>query len=457
MSEPGQKYLTMKPFQKTLAYISLTVVGLTVLSYYSNFIFLLGQGDQRFGGISKPATTFATFPSKVYEIMEEGLSGVPPTFLEKDESFTEVNNLRYDLFGLNAFWNHDLSRWDVNLFNFKNDSVLYAWHVEKEGLDLAGLRQFPNAEVRNPVLLENKSIVVANDRTPNLLRLDSNSNVVWRNTEMIIHHSLNMDADSNIWACTSDRPTGSNGEVTGRHIKNLNGHTLSFLEDYITKYEKNTGQILFKKGVSEILLENNYKNFVFGFSNPPHNQNDPVHLNDIEPVLEDSKFWKKGDLFLSLRHRSLVMLYRPSTNKILRLIYGPFINQHDVDVISGKEISIFNNNYIIDGVIDITKKYEPETALAMATDSLVASEIIIYNFEDSTFRHHFDRYLKAEKVKTYSQGFHDILNNGDMYVEAQNFGKIYIFNDSGVVLKKEIKTSDKNYVHMPNWIRILKN
>ena len=53
---------------------------------------------------------------------------------------------------------------------------------------------------------------------------------------------------------------------------------------------------------------------------------------------------EKGDLFLSLRSQNMIILYRLSTNKIISHITGPFSNQHDVDIISDKEISIFNNN-----------------------------------------------------------------------------------------------------------------
>ena len=28
---------------------------------------------------------------------------------------------------------------------------------------------------------------------------------------------------------------------------------------------------------------------------------DPFHINDIQPVLQDGKYWMKGDVFLSLR------------------------------------------------------------------------------------------------------------------------------------------------------------
>ena len=39
----------------------------------------------------------------------------------------------------------------------------------------------------------------------------------------------------------------------------------------------------------------------------------------------------------------LVILYRPSNNKIIKVIRG-FLNQHDVDIIDDRRISIYNNN-----------------------------------------------------------------------------------------------------------------
>ena len=75
---------------------------------------------------------------------------------------------------------------------------------------------------------------------------------------------------------------------------------------------------------------------------------------------------EKGDLFLSIRNLSAIIHYRPKTNKVINYIVGPFIQQHDVDIISDKEISIFNNNNSF-----INNQY---------------SEVLIYNFETRVFK-----------------------------------------------------------------------
>ena len=71
---------------------------------------------------------------------------------------------------------------------------------------------------------------------------------------------------------------------------------------------------------------------------------EPVHLNCIEPVFNDTKYWKQGDV-TNLKHKSQIVLYRPSTT-VINLIKGPFSMQHDIKVISENKISIFNNNFI---------------------------------------------------------------------------------------------------------------
>ena len=53
--------------------------------------------------------------------------------------------------------------------------------------------------------------------------------------------------------------------------------------------------------------------------------------------------WKKGDLFLSLRNVSAVLLYRPSTDQIVWMKRGPWIGQHDVDILDDHRIGIYDN------------------------------------------------------------------------------------------------------------------
>ena len=48
-----------------------------------------------------------------------------------------------------------------------------------------------------------------------------------------------------------------------------------------------------RKSVFEILVENEILPENYGFNHRNFNNGDPIHLNDIEPALTDSEYWKK--------------------------------------------------------------------------------------------------------------------------------------------------------------------
>jgi hypothetical protein len=56
------------------------------------------------------------------------------------------------------------------------------------------------------------------------------------------------------------------------------------------------GKLLMNRSVSQILIENGLKHLVFWGTGY---YNDPIHLNDVEPVRNNGPYWRKGDLFLT--------------------------------------------------------------------------------------------------------------------------------------------------------------
>lgn len=437
---------------KAVKWFSIIVLISCFLCLLSFSAYRVGAGGA-IGALTKPIENFSNFPIVVKNVLESSVvSGVPPVYKNEDPNFQEVNNLDYDLFALNSFWNIDEYRWDIRLFNFRNDKVIHEWYLEAEGSNFKKTRyQFTNAEVRNCLLNKDMSLIAVNDETPNMIKLDAESNVIWRNEEMVYHHSLNFDADSNIWVCASNIPIDIKDGPLGAYFTNIDGRKMAFREDYLVNVDNQTGKVIFKKGVAEILVDNGYKNFVFGVNNPMGYDLDPIHLNDIEPVLDNGSYWKKGDLFLSLRNRSLVFQYRPSTNAIVRLIFGPLLNQHDVDLLNDSTLTIFNNNLAtsralpVEGV-EVDEKFQ-----------LNNSGVIKYNVKDGSFEKLYESYMKELDMRTNTQGFQQTLSNGDLYIESENQAKVYIVNQDGFVLKKVFHTPIEGYIERPNWIRLFEN
>ena len=54
----------------------------------------------------------------------------------------------------------------------------------------------------------------------------------------------------------------------------------------------------YEKSVSQIFIDNGLEYLLFAHGNDY--EYDPIHINDIQPVNFDGKYWKKGDLFYQL-------------------------------------------------------------------------------------------------------------------------------------------------------------
>lgn len=212
----------------------------------------------------------------------------------------------------------------------------------------------------------------------------------------------------------------------------------NYLDDGITKISPN-GQIVYKKSVSEIFLENNLDYLLYSVGDMNFDL-DPIHLNDIQPVLEDGPYWKQGDIFLSLRNQSMIMLFRPSTNKILWIGTGHFYHQHDIDILDDHRISIFNNN-------------SKDFFNGDQVDGF--NEVLIYDFNSKTYNKYLNSSLIENEVRTIKNGKSQILPNNDLIIEEFEAGRILYFNADGSLRWQYINSSSSNNIYTIGWSRIM--
>ena len=151
-------------------------------------------------------------------------------------------------------------------------------------------------------------------------------------------------------------------------------------------------------------------------------------------------FWKKGDLFLSLRNLSMIMLYRPSTNKVLWYQQGPWIYQHDVNIISENDISIFNNN------LNLEKNKVKNN-----------NETLIYNFLNNKTSNPYKKAYEINKIATPEAGLSVILKNGDIFVEETLNGRLLRMDKNGKIIWQYINRLKNNKLYILSWSRYLNN
>ncbi len=333
-------------------------------------------------------------------------------------------------------YDHSISRSVVDIVDLNNFEVLHTYKHDIAAMNdqVTNTKEFPRIKIdslpirfiyQHPLILKDGSLTSIYGPS---YKIDFCSNLKWTNDEEAFHHSTMLDYEGNILIPGSMNPKSK--YVKKYSLKN-------YADDSIIKINKD-GEILYNKSVTEILIENNIVSNNFALNSYVSlNEQDPIHLNDIEPALSDTQYWKKGDVFLSLRLQSSIIHYRPSTNKVINYIIGPFAQQHDVDIISDKEISIFNNNNFF-----VDNEY---------------SEVVIYNFETKKFRTLFNEQLQKENFKTTSEGLSHILNDGALMVEEQNHGRIILFNNQGEK-EWEFVNKDKNgNIGFISWSRVIED
>ncbi|MDB5017638.1 MAG: Arylsulfotransferase, partial [Mucilaginibacter sp.] len=253
-------------------------------------------------------------------------------------------------------------------------------------------------------LLSSDGSIIFNDNLSPLIKINKNSKLVWT-VNGSFHHSLEFDAEGNIWA-PSVIPNS----------KFLSKVSVGYMDYAITKISPD-GKLLLQKSVAQILMENGYRGLLLGTGKY---EADLLHLNDIQPALTSSRFWKKGDLLISLRHKSTVFLYRPEVNKIIWLKTGPWLDQHDVDFIDSSRIGVFGNNIIrySDSYSKLVDGYNEE---------------YIYDFKTDKIETPYTEFLKTANVSTISEGRSDVLSNGDLFIEETNNNRLLRGNRNEII------------------------
>jgi hypothetical protein len=420
--------------KKILTTFSLIVLSLFTLSIFGWMVFHISKGNKKFGFLTGPVKFMFTFPDIFSQSVEE-VKTLPKTFIPTPEDFKSINNLESDFIVLTTYSDTGDSR-SIVLLNLKNDSILYKWTVENPFQE--------HSRILNPLLFSGKSLVYSFNELPGLRRIDSLSGIVWKQDSLFTHHSMNLDKNGDIWLC-SNKPLNY---ATG--LYKLNGKSVFYTDNCITKVDAETGKILFNKSITDILKENNLSGYLLKSSNIV----DPIHINDVEPALKTTPYYNKDDLFISSRHLSLVIHYRPSTNKVIDIIKGPFTCQHDVDILDDSTLAIFNNNYYIKWSGDFRDPPKDSSRLKIAGDFY--SNIVRYDFSSNSLSYFGDSVFRVNKIFSMTEGLIEFTDPSTYLVEEQNAGLIWVIKDDKVIYKNVLKSQHEGYHHLPNWTRIIK-
>jgi hypothetical protein len=421
--------------KKVLTTFSIIVIYLFTLSIFGWMAYHISAGDKKFGFITGTVVFMSTFPDLFSQSVEE-VKTLPKTFIRTPANFKPINKLDSDFIVLSSYSDTSNSR-SIILLNLRNDSVLYKWTVKNPFQE--------HDRVINPLLFPEKSLVYSIEWLSGLRKIDSLGNIIWRQDSIRQHHSMTLDKNGDIWLC------GGQPYFYATGLYYLDGRSVFYLDNYITKVDAETGWVLYHKSITEILRENGLSSYIL----KSQNVEDPIHVNDVEPAFKTTQYYKEDDVFISLRNLSLVIHFRPSTNKVIDIIEGPFTSQHDVDFLDDNTLVIFNNNYY--NLWSTASKEPPKDSTNLQIMGDFYSNIVRYDFGSDRLSFIGDSVFRANKIFTNTEGLMEFIDPSTYFVEEQNTGLIWIIKDDEVIYKNVLKSQHEGYHHLPNWLRIIKH
>jgi hypothetical protein len=402
------------------------------------------MGGMRLGRLGPVVDSIAAFPSTAYGAFRQG--GARPgkrDLLAVEQRFPGESGFRFNYksgarpdagYLLLNRYDGDRARAVVELWDLDRQDRVHSWDFEGidelwRGLDLRSSHIDVRVDRAAPrfrgthALLSVDGSLLASDISP-IVKVDLCSKLSLFKSDAIYHHSLEHDGDGNIWAAKYQEP------------KTVSIGRPNFVEDAIQLMDP-AGKVLFQRSVVQILDENDLGHLIFG-EGPA--QDDPTHLNDIEPILQDGRLWARGDILLSLRHRSMVLLYRPSTNRVLWSRQGPWIHQHDVNVVGDGQISVLNNNALLLGGSDWRVRG--------------VNNVLVQDLETGSLLSPWQAGFERNAVRTRDQGRGTVVGE-EVFVEETNFGRLVQFAPDGKVAWQYVNRALDGNVYALSWSRLV--
>lgn len=310
-------------------------------------------------------------------------------FVRRDPDFTDPGFL------LLPRWSREDKRAVVELVRLADFVVVHRWTPDLERIADLGRQDAPEVmysdpragfRMNHPLLLSDGGLVFSIGRGP-LARIDRDSRVLWVRGGLF-HHSLERDPEGHL--------------VTTADIVPPLHHVPADLIDGGYAVFSLDGTALERHSAARILSGNGFDWLLLGMG-----ELDPkelLHLNDVQPVHRSAGILERGDLLLSLRERSTVVLYRPATGRVIASRSGPWMMQHDPDPLADGRVAVFDNGaYLGPG-----REYLRHTP---------HSSVVIWDPRTGEVTRPFDAALAAADFRTNGGGQLTLLPNGDALVE----------------------------------------
>lgn len=411
------------------------------------------KNGTNFKTLQKIAVFIAEIPSNLkdafdnklrsIEIQNIDITAARENRFENKSGFHITRNKDIDMILVLSRSDYEKRRQIVEIIDLKNYKILKTYdpysviknltNKNKPGKNEYVMRG--NSIVRSPFLDKDLNLTFLTN-SDLLVQINKDGKLNWYRDDFRYHHTFEYLSSQNnygkevLWAIGYDMKNRSKiDDVFYRK---------EYQDDNLIKVDYKTGEVLEYISMTQVFIKHNLHNELFT-GRMDRFAADPLHINDVQPVIKSSRYFKKGQLFVSSAHTNMIFLFDPITKKILWRTKEGLFHQHDIDIISQSKISVFNNNRI---TINNDIVFKP-------------NEINVFDFETNKMTSPYNKFLKEIDVRTVNQGIHEKTKFGTL-VEEQNFGRLVFFDKDGTIFEY-INRGSNGKLYQLHWSRLIKD
>ena len=304
--------------------------------------------------------------------------------------------------------------WQPNWFDI--------WPNGPEGIPSERLpKKLPGAILHGVQIAENGDVIL-NYEFLSTIRLDACGNVKWR-LGNLGHHAVDLADDGTIWV-GSERWLVVGPSSYENQIGPMSSWAIEQLDQ--------DGNQLQKKEIFEILVENDLRGLMH-LSTLDNMRtevvSDTLHLNDVEifPSGQPSEIFSPGDILISLRNISTIIVVDPETWKVKFRSTGPVLRPHDADFAPNDQILVYDNRNLN------PLPREDLYSRVVKIDARTGAHSVFFKGEGN--------------ARFYSEtlGRQQLLPNGNLMLTSGHEGRVMEVGPDGRLLWQYFNIVDENY------------
>ena len=157
-----------------------------------------------------------------------------------------------------------------------------------------------------------------------------------------------------------------------------------------------------------------------------------------------------------MKNEYTILSNEPAPERMVKIVsFDKLIKLCDLSI---ENLENWFSEYLYDAEIPQGSVFNNNSKIFVDGDVVDGNnQVITYDFKLDEYSYYLNDSLINNDVRTITEGRSQILQNGDLFVEETNFGRILYFNSDGSLRWTYVNRADNNKNYVVSWSRVLYN